>query len=128
MVSREIHRTPDFHKSLQHLQRKHRDLPAAITKTLKAIAESGVPEGDQIPGLDGRPVYKTRVGFGNVGKRGGARLVYGLTEALVVAMFVYLKSEMENLPTIVIKEAIAAGALEPPQPAPPQTGSNAPFE
>lgn len=113
MISREIHRTPEYERNVKQLNKKHRDIPKALEKQLEALCKENDPRADQIPGLNGLPVFKLRVAFGNVGKSGGARLIYYWNDGLVMGMFAYVKSERENIPTESILRALEDAGLMP---------------
>lgn len=113
MALRQVSRTPEFEKNLRVLAKKHRELPKTVESELDIVAKSDVPPGDRIPNAAGQPVYKIRIKCGNKGKLGGARLIYYCAEALVLAMFVYAKSDQANIPSAAIVAALGTDANAP---------------
>lgn len=65
------------------------------------------------PTLDGLPVFKDRLGYGNVGKRGGARVIYYCDDGRVVPLFVYVKAKDADIPAHEIRAALAAASSMP---------------
>ena len=61
----------------------------------------------KIPGLGGEPVFKVRLRLGGRGKRGGARMIYYCSDKLVLAMFIYAKSDEYDIPRPQIRDALA---------------------
>ena len=112
---REIKCVDKFTRDLKQLSKKHSDIDASVTDTLNKIAHGGLEKADHlIPGLDGYPVYKRRLGLGNKGKRGGARLIFYFTEEILIALFVFAKSSIEDVSPKEISEALQSAGLLPP--------------
>ena len=111
MAQRQIQRAPVFEKDLETLSRKYRELPDTVADQLNLIARSESPLGDRIPGIGGHPVYKLRIKCGNKGKRGGARLIYYCAEGLVLALFIYAKNDLSDVPSSAISSALTAAGL-----------------
>jgi hypothetical protein len=113
MNQRVIHRSDAFEDDVRRLSKKQPGFPKQIAAALENIASAVTPPGDRIPGLQGAPVFKDRLPYGNKGKSGGARLIYYCAEALVIPLFVYTKAELSNMPTAAIRDSLkAAGLLE----------------
>jgi len=113
MAPREITCSALFEDNLKKLAKKERAIDQVAREALSEIAAAEHVPGDQIPGLGGAPVYKLRLACGNRGKRGGYRLIFYCAERLVRGMFVYKKTETEDIPTKVIAFALkAAGLIE----------------
>ena len=107
MAERRIERTDVFNSDVERLARKHRDFEGTVDEFLKA-ARRGAPDGMQIPGLGGAPVFKVRLPLGDKGKRGGARLIYYCSPDLVLAMYAYAKSDTEDIPVTQIRDALSS--------------------
>lgn len=112
MGERRIERTASFERNVSRLSRKHRHIAETTDEFLDGAARRGVPVGMKIPGLDGAPVYKVRLPLG-AGKRGGARLIYYCSADLVLAMYLYAKSDTEDIPVKRLREAISSLVDQP---------------
>lgn len=99
MAERRVERTDAFKSDVKRLARKHRNFARTVDKFLEDAARRDVPDGRQIPGLAGAPVFKVRLPLAGMGKRGGARLIYYCSPALVLAMYAYAKGEAEDIPS-----------------------------
>ena len=108
MAERRVERTDAFKRNVERLARKHRDFPLTVGKFLKDAARRDVPDGMRIPGLAGAPVFKVRLPLGGMGKRGGARLIYYCSTDLVLAMYAYAKSDVEDIPVEQIRDALSS--------------------
>ena len=109
---REIRRTDAFTRDLNRLSRKHPDLINTVEDALKDYAAAGSASTSmRIPGLNKRPVFKERLPVDGKGKRGGVRLIYYCDDKLVLAIFVYTKSEQRNVHQKEIREALKAADL-----------------
>ena len=103
-----------FTNDLKQLSKKHPDICDTVTGTLKEIAHRGLEKTDHcIPGLGGHPVYKRRLGLGNKGKKGGARLIFYFTKDILMALFVYAKGSKEDVSPKEIAEALQSVELPP---------------
>ena len=112
MPIREIRHSRRFARDLEALERKHRHLRGEVDAVLQRIAAEGTPTGMQIPGLGGQPVFKARLPLAGRGKRGGARIIYYHTDALVIGMYIYTKSDRADIPVREIRDALAALTVE----------------
>ena len=108
---RVIHRPPGFEKDVRALAKKYPAFKSDIDSVVDEIAAADKLPGDLIPGLDGAPVFKLRIPYGNRGKRGGARLIYYCAENLLIPMYLYAKADTENIATAVIREALKGAGL-----------------
>ena len=133
MAVRHVDRTAKFARSLKGLSKRHPDLNGAIITALARYATSGPTKtSQQIPRLKGAPVFKDRLAFGNRGQRGGARIIYYCDAECVMAMFLYLKGEQEDVPVNEIWDALKqTGLYSAPEDsneygAPPGNSSTAP--
>ena len=112
MSVREIRRTNTFAKDLERLSKKHPGLTGIVEGALEKYAAGGSASTSiRIPGLNDQPVFKERLSLGGRGKRGGARLIYYCDDKLVLALFVYTKSEHPNVPQKEIRKALKAAQL-----------------
>ena len=110
---RRIERASTFDKTLRKLSRKHPELEETVQQALASNASARKPAGDQIPRLDGRPVFKERLPLGDRGKRGGARLFYYCDDDLVLALFVIVKSEQSDVTPEEINKVLAEYTSSP---------------
>ena len=111
---RDIRRGERFGKCLKSLARKHKSAPEDVERALSQCAENGPPaRADQIRNLGGLPVFKQRLRLGDKGTRGGARLIYYCDEECVVALFLYSKSDQEDIAVKELRDALAAAGLLP---------------
>ena len=108
MVDRRIERTTRFERNVSRLSRKHRDITEMVDEFLSAAARRDVPVGVKIPGLEGAAVYKVRLPLRGAGKRSGARLIYYCSPDLVLAMYVYAKSDTEDIPVKELRDALSS--------------------
>ena len=105
MPARELERTASFEDQLRALAKRYPDLAARVDRCLAECSERGAPHAsDRLRNVDGLPVFKERLGLGNVGKRRGVR---------VVALFVYAKARRGGVPSNEIRAALAAADLLP---------------
>lgn len=107
VVERRLQYASGFRNQLKRLARRQPGLSDRVDGLLRTIAGSTQPPGSQIQGLDGRPVFKVRLPFGGKGKRTGARLIYYRDEECVVALFLYSKGDLTDIPVKEIREALA---------------------
>lgn len=108
MAERRIERSRTFESNVRRLARKDRNFRRTVDEFLNDAARRGTPAGLMIRGLDGAPVYKVRLPLGGAGKRSGARLIYYCSSDLVLAMYAYAKSNVEDMPVKQIREALAS--------------------
>ena len=98
MSSRSLHIVQSFYKELAAIAKKHRDLEETVNEALEYYREEGPKQTDhQIRGMDGIPVYKTRLPIGNLGKRRGARLIFICDDTQVIALSIYTKSVQKDI-------------------------------
>ena len=107
MKIRRIERASIFAKSLRKLSRKYPKLPDTIEKDLVRFASARKPIGNKIPHLGGQPVFKERLPLGNRGKLGGVRIIYYCDDDLILALFLYAKSEQSDVPLEEINKVLA---------------------
>lgn len=85
-----------------------------VDRCLAECSERGAPRAsDRLRNVDGLPVFKERLGLGNLGKRRGVRVIYYCDNARVVALFVYAKARRGDVPSNEIRAALAAADLLP---------------
>lgn len=103
-----------FMDSLKQLKKKEPGIQNAALTLIEKIANTpNYLPGDRIPGLHNAPVYKVRLACGNQGTRGGYRVIYYCAEQMVRAMFIYRKSEQQDMAPGVIGHALRmCGLLE----------------
>ena len=107
MADRHLVHAHGFRKHLDKLARRQPPLRDEVESLLGRIARDPTPHGAKIPGLGGEPVFKVRLPFGTKGKQSGARLIYYRDEERVVALFLYSKGEVTDIPLREIREALA---------------------
>ena len=96
---------PEFEKSLKRLNKKYSSLKTDYKAFLKELEEN--PEiGDEIfPNC-----RKARIAIKSKGKgkRGGARIIFyfEIVEDKIILLFIYDKSEMENVQTAFIEHIL----------------------
>ena len=107
-LSREIILTKYFKKNLAKLAKRYR----SIRKDLKPLIErlqAGDILGDQISGSNYQ-VFKVRLKNSNIqkGKSAGYRVIYYLkTEATIILITIYSKSDLSNIKNSVIEQIIS---------------------
>ena len=94
MSERQILYTRSCRRSIARLAKKDGSVADTIEQEFERIARQRKPPRDQIPGLGGRPVFKTRFRIGN---RSQGRLIVLVDEERVVGIVVYAKNQTENL-------------------------------
>ena len=94
MSVRQIFYTRSCRRSISRLAKKDRSVAATVEQELERLAGRRKPPRDQIPGLGGRPVYKTRFRIGN---RPQGRLIVLVDDERVVGIVVYSKSRQKNM-------------------------------
>ncbi|MCY4205281.1 MAG: hypothetical protein OXE92_06100, partial [Bacteroidetes bacterium] len=92
-----VERTTGFDGELKKLSKKHRGLTDKVEELLEGLSTDRISDGDQLNGCSGYPVFKKRCGTGNVGRRGGARIIYYKDEARLGALSIYLKSRKTDI-------------------------------
>ena len=105
MATREIVPTEGFARSRKRCSKKNPGLDEAIADAVNRYAAKGPTGADQIPNLNGCPVFKERLRPRNRGSRGGARIIFYCDDVYVVPLFLYMKSDREDVPP---KEIISA--------------------
>ena len=104
-----------FRRQLRQLDRRHRGTTEQVEQLLNAIRAKGIPERAlRIPRVKGAPVYKLRIQLGESGTRQG-RLIFFYEEGRVVPLFIYAKSDRENVLPPEIIDALRAAELLPGQ-------------
>lgn len=112
MARRKIARTAKFDKELDQLSKKYKGSRERVESFLESLVQGSQPANkDQIPGLDGKPVYKVRLPLPGIGKRGGARIIYYCDDSHVFALRIFAKPGIEDLPTSDIKQALLSADL-----------------
>jgi len=97
MCQRTIEQAPRFKRDLKKL-RRHQGLPSKVQDTLNSLASGKIPDGDQLPGFGGRPIFKIRCGTGNMGRRKSARIIYYKDNLRLFALRIYLKNDKDRVP------------------------------
>lgn len=105
MTECHVHRGATFERSARQLIRKDPAFDTILKQAIYNISNDLV-QGQRIPGVNGKPVFKLRLPYGNHGKRGGARFIYYRLEALVACLFVYSKNEIEDVQPGAILDAL----------------------
>ena len=113
---RGIVRTDDFDRQAKPLEKRDREFGPALAGLLDSIAKTAKPPGDRQPGVGGAPVYKVRFRIGNKSQRDGARLIYYCSDTLLLPMYIYAKSDIENIHSSTILKALKAAGLVPDVP------------
>jgi hypothetical protein len=95
-----FYETKHFHKKATKL------LGDSLMKELKLYLSSNPKAGDVIP--SGGGIRKLRWSLPNIGKRGGARVIYFYIDekGLVSLLTIYAKNEKENLDKSELKELV----------------------
>ena len=91
-----IGRTKRFIQDLKRL-RRHHGLESKVNDVLNDIANGKIPGEKQIKDVDKKPVFKTRCGTQNMGRRNGARIIYYKDDSKLIALHIYLKNDKENI-------------------------------
>ena len=107
MAERRVETTRAFDGNVKRLAGKYRNFGATVDDFLKTVAKRRGAIGSKIPGVGGEPVYKARLPLPGMGKRGGARIIYYRTSALVLAMYAYAKTDTEDIPAKQIRDALS---------------------
>lgn len=107
VVERRIQYAPGVRNQLKRLDRRQPGLSDRVDALLRTIAGSAPSPGSQIQGLGGKPVFEVRLPFGGRGKRTGARSIYYRDGECVVALFLYSKGDLTDIPVREIREALA---------------------
>lgn len=95
MSERRVVYTRGCQRAIQRLAKKDRSVARTVEQELTQIARQRKPPRDQIPGLDGLPVYKTRFRIGNRSQQG--RLIVLVDDERVVGIVVYSKNQRTNM-------------------------------
>lgn len=113
MQTRRIVRSSRFERDLRSLTRKkYPDLEKTVHTFLTRCANTGVPAAShKIPGVGNNSVFKSRLALRGRGKRKGARIIYFCDEERVVALFVYTKNSLSDVPANEIRAALNAAGL-----------------
>ena len=112
---RRLEESSKFKKSLRSLaKKKDRDLPKRVHQELASRLKQGPSDNDKrIKRVQDLPVYKMRVGAQRGGTRGGARVVYYCDQERLLALNIYLKSDMDSADYSDIKRALQSSDLWP---------------
>jgi len=106
MPQRTVKEAKEFKRACKKLYRKHRGLSSRVQATLNNLALDKIPDGNQFPGFDEEPVYKIRCGTGTIGTRKGARILYYKTNEVLIALYIYLKSDMAGVSDKFIRDIL----------------------
>lgn len=106
--AREVVRSDRFNRALRSLTRKkYPDLENTVQKFLADCSNSGAPAtSHKIPTVGSNSVFKSRLRLGGMGKRRGARIIYYCDEERVVALFIYAKNAVSDIPVKEIRDAL----------------------
>jgi len=98
MDQRTVERTSQFNRQLKKLGKKHRRLHGIVQECLNDICTDAIPDGDSLTRLRGLPVFKIRCSTGeDKGLRSGARIIYYKNDSKFVALYIYLKSDRNDI-------------------------------
>ena len=109
MTYRKIEKSENYLSNLKTLLRKFPGIDKSVNDALEEYAANGPSHDSQkIPGLGGRPIYKSRIPLKSqgTGKRKGARLIYYCDNFYVRALCLYVKGSHENIPNKTIIAAL----------------------
>jgi mRNA-degrading endonuclease RelE of RelBE toxin-antitoxin system len=103
----EIRFTAPFQRRYKALSKRYRRIKDDIQPIIAAL-EAGEIIGNQIPGTD-FTVFKVRAKNSDIpaGKSGGYRVIYQLSTEFVSLLLIYAKSDLEDVSTAEIEDAIA---------------------
>lgn len=111
----EIRFTPEFKRNLRALAKKYRHIRSDVQPIIDQL-QTGDFVGDQVPGT-GYTIYKLRIPNSDLrkGKRSGYRLIYYLqTQARVILITIYSKTEQSDVPVAQIRRIVAAFEAQVP--------------
>ena len=113
MQVRRVVRSDRFDRNLRSLtKKKYPDLEKTVQTFLTNCGNNGVPAtSHKIPGVGNNVVFKSRLPLRGMGKRQGARIIYFCDEERVVALFVYAKNLLSDIPVNEIKTALKESGL-----------------
>ena len=113
MKARTVVRSSRFDRDLRSLtKKKYPDLKETVQRFLTRCGKSGVPAvSHKIPGVGNNSVFKSRLALRGMGKRKGARIICFCDEERVVALFVYAKNSLSDVPGNEIRAALNAVGL-----------------
>ena len=95
-MSRKIESTEKFNAGLKKIKKKHKDFSEEEFANL--LAQNGPTSNcHRITEEKTTPIYKARAAIGNSGKRGGARIIYGITESHLFLLDIYEKSQVSTI-------------------------------
>ena len=106
MPHRTVKEAKEFKRACKKIYRKHRGLSSRVQATLNDLALDRIPDGSRFPGFDEEPVYKIRCGTGTIGTRKGARILYYKTNEALVALYIYLKSDLASVSDKFIRDIL----------------------
>lgn len=104
----EIAITPRFKRDLRDLAKRYRSIRTDLQPLIEQLQAGEIP-GDRIVGVKYQ-VFKVRLKNSNIqkGKSGGYRAIYYLkTEQKIILATIYSKSDLSDVSTEIIEEAIA---------------------
>ena len=116
---------PEFKRNLRQLAKKYRHIKTDLQPILDELAGGGKP-GDQVPGVR-YDVFKVRAKNSDAsrGKSGGYRLIYyGKSEAEVVLVTIYSKTEQADIAPKEIRQIILDLESTPPTDVAPERKPN----
>lgn len=102
-----------YFRQCKKLNRKHPGAKDEIDRIISTIEECGhLPnKAIQIPGLNGKPIYKLRISIGGFGAL-AARLIFHYDGKHLTPLLVYMKSDTENIAHSQILNAFRAADLD----------------
>lgn len=104
----EIALTPRFQRDLRDLAKRYRSIRTDLQLLIEQLQAGEIP-GDRIAGVKYQ-VFKVRLKNSNIqkGKSSGYRVIYYLkTEQKIILTTIYSKSDLSDVSTEIIEDAIA---------------------
>ncbi len=71
-----IEKSQKFKRELDRLGKRHSGLVEKVDNTLNSLAIGERPDGKRLFGYNELLIFQIRCGTGNMGRRGGARIIY----------------------------------------------------
>ncbi len=102
-MSRRISCTRDCRRAIGRLLKKDRSVADTVERQLQGLASQRTSPRDQIPGLGGLPIFKTRFRIGN---RNQGRLIVLVDDERVVGIAVYAKNQSANMTADEIQQLL----------------------
>ena len=100
--------TPEFKRNIRQLSKKYRHIKSDVQPEIEQL-EAGKTPGDQVPRVR-YPVFKVRIQNTDIkkGKRSGYRMIYYVkTQASVILVTIYSKTEQGDIPPETVRRIIA---------------------